>query len=395
MKPDLSVLNEKMIARLQKWSATIGPRPAGGAGEIRLQQQISSDLRELGFSVEEIPFRFAPEPVYLPYYSIAALFLIVLPWFLMQIPWAVVILPFIPSALPAVSMALIQKLPRNAKAVNLLALPPGVDLAQVELILCAHTDTARAVPAGSDSWFRFRLQSEGLARRIGWILLFMVLIHLLLLPLSGMVFYAGATFSTLIGILLIVQDLWEQLGSRNTFAPGMNDDASGVAVLLSLAEYLQKHNSTSKVGFLFTSAEECGLFGAQAFAGELKRRGASPRILGVDMVGAGDHLRIIHEAGELFTVRSDREMIVELDQALPEAVHKRLKARTGDFAAFIRGGFQSCGVESSGTRRSWRAYHTLNDDMGVIDPTMLELTLEGLIRWVEPAEPSAEMEGGE
>lgn len=390
MTADFSNFEEKVTQWLEHWNETIGPRPAGSPAEQKLQREISAHLQELGYRMVEYPFAFAPDPVFLPYSSLAGIFLILIPWLLPQIPWAAVFLPFIPSALPGLSMAIHSRLPRRSQAKNLLALPAGVDLPQVRLILCAHTDTARAVPEGSDSWFRFRLQSAGLARRMGWILLVLVLIHLLLFPLARPVFSAAATLSSLIGLVLIGQDVWEQLGSRDHFAPGINDNASGVAVLLGLAEKLKENGSIYPTSLLFTSAEECGLFGAQAFARELKKQGIAPNIVSVDMVGAGDRLRLIHEAGELFTLRADRDLLSELDQAIPDAQHKRLKTRSGDFAAFIREGFKACGMESNGTRRSWRAYHTLKDDMRIIDPTMLALTLCSLENWLIPKPPASE-----
>jgi hypothetical protein len=393
MDETLATLNLEMTAFLHKWSDVIGPRPAGGTGEVELQRQVKSYLSSLGYRIEEHPFSFAPAPVFQPYFTIAAFFLIFLPWFLYRAPLLAVVMPLIPSVLPGLSMWITQKIPRNARSVNLLALPEGVELEKLDWIFCAHTDTARAVPLGSDGWFHFRIQSEGLARRMGWILVIFVVIHLVVFQFNYPIFAAAATLSTVIGVALVIQDVWEQIGSRRKFTPGINDDASGVAVLMALAKYIQSKKPSGNIGFCFTSAEECGLFGAQAFAAELRQADLSPRVVSVDMVGAGDQLRIIYQAGELVTIRADRDLVDLLDRVLPDAIHKRLKTRTGDFAAFIRAGIPACGLESNGTKRSWRAYHTAADDFQIIDPTMLEQTLHGLTRLVEWEEPSESDEG--
>jgi aminopeptidase YwaD len=64
---------------------------------------------------------------------------------------------------------------------------------------------------------------------------------------------------------------YDHIGSlgRRTFFPGANDNASGVAMLLSLMKNYAAHPPSYSILFLATSAEELGLLGASHFVGHL------------------------------------------------------------------------------------------------------------------------------
>jgi hypothetical protein len=69
-------------------------------------------------------------------------------------------------------------------------------------------------------------------------------------------------------------------------APGANDDASGVAVVMEAARIMAQHSFDATIVFMATAAEEQGLFGARAHAEEAKSRGVDIRaVLSNDIVG--------------------------------------------------------------------------------------------------------------
>ncbi|MEE9218880.1 MAG: M28 family peptidase, partial [Acidobacteriota bacterium] len=69
-------------------------------------------------------------------------------------------------------------------------------------------------------------------------------------------------------------------------APGANDDASGVAVVMELARVLSRHRFDSTLVFMATAGEEQGLYGAWFHAREAKERDLSIRaVLSNDIVG--------------------------------------------------------------------------------------------------------------
>ncbi len=66
--------------------------------------------------------------------------------------------------------------------------------------------------------------------------------------------------------MFVVSAHYDHLGIRNgTVFPGADDNASGVAVMLAVAEYCQKAPFRRSVVFAAFDAEEAGLQGAKAF----------------------------------------------------------------------------------------------------------------------------------
>jgi Zn-dependent M28 family amino/carboxypeptidase len=69
-------------------------------------------------------------------------------------------------------------------------------------------------------------------------------------------------------------------------APGANDDASGVAVVLELARVLSRERFDSTLVFLATAGEEQGLYGAKLHAHAARDAGLDVRaVLNLDIVG--------------------------------------------------------------------------------------------------------------
>jgi Zn-dependent M28 family amino/carboxypeptidase len=69
-------------------------------------------------------------------------------------------------------------------------------------------------------------------------------------------------------------------------APGANDDASGVAVVMELARVMSRHKYDSTLVFMATAAEEQGLYGARQHARAARAAGLDVRaVLSNDIVG--------------------------------------------------------------------------------------------------------------
>jgi hypothetical protein len=98
------------------------------------------------------------------------------------------------------------------------------------------------------------------------------------------------------------------------------------------------------------------------------------------MVGAGSDLRIIDGVKSLHTVKTNPQINEWLERADPLAVRHTALRRSSDFEAFIRAGIPAGWIESSGTKQSWQAYHTLQDELALIDPRMLERAATLLFR---------------
>jgi hypothetical protein len=409
---------QRMLDLIEYLAGNVGPRPAGSAAENAAQDDLAALLREWGYRVELRPAPFAPLPAFLPYYSFPAVLFLLGAALLPVFPWLALALPVVPPALPAFANELTRRLPRTGTSRNLFAAPPDCDWQDLDLVISAHVDTARANPVHSGFLRTTQDSIFPSMRRIAWILAFLGAISASgRLTITGFVFppvlqYAALLGAGLLAVSLIGFDLAEQLLGRDVYVPGAYDNASGVAVLMAAAEQYsaaEKYSAAEihaaqetgedgsdvapsrekpveqhriKVGFLITGAEETGLHGAEAAAAWLKERNAVPRVLVLDQVGAGSHLRWIRKLGQFFPIHTNsnlNELLLRANPALEPLDHF---TRSGDYEAFLRAGFPSAGLESSGSKDADWAYHTVHDTPAVIEMHMLAECLDTLDRLI-------------
>ncbi len=91
--------------------------------------------------------------------------------------------------------------------------------------------------------------------------------------------------------LLIITAHYDHLGGMGaeTFFPGANDNAAGVATLLSLAKYYAAHPQPYSIGFICFAAEEAGLLGSRYFVeNPLVPLSNIKFLLNLDLVGTGE-----------------------------------------------------------------------------------------------------------
>lgn len=69
-------------------------------------------------------------------------------------------------------------------------------------------------------------------------------------------------------------------------APGADDNATGVAILLEMANAMMHRNPTSSVGFVFFNIEEVGQHGSKQFSKEWKEHGRRiDGVINIDTIG--------------------------------------------------------------------------------------------------------------
>jgi len=120
-------------------------------------------------------------------------------------------------------------------------------------------------------------------------------------PLTRMTQYISGAAG--IASLFLTAPLLLDLSVRGVDGEGANDNASGVAVLLSLAEQMaQLPLDSTEVWFVATGGEEIGLVGARAFAERYGKALKDAYFFAIDTVGAG---RIHYTIQESFPQRAD------------------------------------------------------------------------------------------
>ena len=79
--------------------------------------------------------------------------------------------------------------------------------------------------------------------------------------------------------------------------PGINDNGSGSATILEIAEQMSKVKPRNKVRFIWFGAEESGLLGSEAYVASLspQERSQIAAMLNFDMVGSPNFVRFVYD----------------------------------------------------------------------------------------------------
>jgi hypothetical protein len=441
-------LGERAYAHVYHLAAEIGPRPAGSEAERRAFAYIEAQLRACGLTTQITPVPFAPPPRFFAVFALGGAALLAGGLALAAVPWLAVLAPLVILPLPDIARAVIRRRPRTAQSQNLIAYTSADETAPT-LILCAHVDSAPASVFGSRWLLALHQHLMFIALRVGWALATTAILLLLgfALPAPVTQLVGGAAIVT--GGVWALMEALNQL-MRQRWSPGAHDNASGVGVVLALAEHFAQHPpERQRLGFLFTGAEETGLHGAEAFAalhrsvgevrsaspvaggasaahhrsvGEVRSaspvaggagaahhrsvgevRSASPvaggagaaqpglrgqrvAILNLDMVGAGDRLTYVLQDGALRVHATDAALNQLVRAADPEARGILNTLRSGDYLPFLRRGLATASLETRGARDAELAYHTVRDTVEVIDIARLGATAQTVIEVVATAE---------
>ena len=246
----------------------IGPRPAGSASEAKALDWLEGQIQAAGLQTRRYPVRYQNDAVFFPYFSVAAAGFLITGLMLPTAGWVTLLLPVLIYLLPE-GMLWLQGLvlPYKDGSSNLLALPVNTKPEELDVILCAHVDSARAVPDGPALWKKWRDKVMYTMMRVANILIIPGLFQMLGINITGFFQTLGQSLAWAMAGLLLMQDIWEQVGSNGKYSPGANDNGSGTALLAASAITLANESAMDlKVGYLFTGAEETGLHGARQFA---------------------------------------------------------------------------------------------------------------------------------
>ncbi len=175
---------------------------------------------------------------------------------------------------------------------------------------------------------------------------------------------------------LVISAHYDHLGVRNgRLHPGADDNASGVAAMLTIAAFFKQHPPQHSVVFAAFDGEELGLRGAQAFVAALPFPKAQLAAnLNLDMVGRNDFNRIF-AAGTSYTpsfkplveqvaMRSNVKVILGHDRSQLVAGNVEDWTGSSDHGAFHDAGipFLYFGVEDH------EDYHAPTDTVERIKP---------------------------
>jgi hypothetical protein len=252
------------------------------------------------------------------------------------------------------------------------------------LIFCAHADTAPAMALDNSFLVQLNSRAMRIMQRIAILVALLSLVTLLGFGQPVSIYWPVAAAGSLASGCFLIMDLINSLYRKKGYAPGAVDNASGVGMVLSLAEYFSEQPPKRlRLGFLITGAEETGLQGAAAIAARLGQRTGKTALFNLDMVGAGKNIQVVTQVGSFLAQSTTKPLNTLLFDVDPRAKGVWYSLKSGDFAAFLRAGMDAVSIQMAGSTQAETAYHTIKDDIHLIDLRSLEICGNMVIRFVE------------
>ena len=177
---------------------------------------------------------------------------------------------------------------------------------------------------------------------------------------------------------------YDHLGGMgsDTYFPGANDNASGVAFLLSLAKYYAANPQPYSIGFIAFAAEEAGLLGSKYFTEHPLTALEKIRFLvNVDMVGTGETGITVVNATEHPKEFATLKKLNEEKKYLSK-INSRGKASNSDHYFFAENGVPAFFIYTQG---GVAAYHDTNDIAKTLPLTEFEDLFKLLRDWLVTA----------
>ena len=370
------------LEHIRELSQGIGPRPSTGEGERRAAAYVTEQLEKFGYLVKQESFR-SPDSfsqVYIPIYTLA-------------------IMGFVADALGSLAFALlltgvafvcfvgenttalklVSAVIPKAKSLNVVARLAPRELPRRRLVLVAHMDSTR-----SGLMWHPRLVKSFRATFLALAVCLAVLPLLIVLEVAtGKRFF----FPVAIPFVIYVAYALFLLVNREVFyrhVPGANDNASGVGVMLTLAEVMALDApAETEVLIVATGCEEAGLVGMQSFLRRHRDELARSWIINIDNVGAGDVTYTTRE-GMLVPHRTGRELSETAAKvaSLPgiAVTGAPFRVMSNDTEPALLRGLEAITViaTSDGVPVNW---HWKTDTFENIDPDSVDMAYRSWSRW--------------
>lgn len=153
---------------------------------------------------------------------------------------------------------------------------------------------------------------------------------------------------------------YDHLGrmGENTYFPGANDNASGIAMLTDIARYYSKNPPAYSIAFIAFSAEEAGLVGSEYYVkNPLFPLNKIKFLINLDLLGSGEQgITVVN--GSVFEQEFELLRSINIKNNYITKINKRGKAANSDHYHFTEKGIKSFFIYALGGST---AYHDIND----------------------------------
>ncbi|MEM2878237.1 MAG: M28 family peptidase [Candidatus Hadarchaeales archaeon] len=298
---------------IDKLAYEIGPRVSGTRGERLAVEYIVRKFRECGLQVDVQWFEFTGRVSTL---SASGLILSASFIFALLLQPLIGLLIWIASLVTVFSLKSVLPAAESANIIAFKKVPEP----KKRVIISAHYDTAPCI----------RNRKLLLFRKFTFVPLLALISALLILRLLSPLDIPWIVWVVLAPVVLFSL-LVPLIGISGRGAPGANDNASGVAVMLECARALSgEENLDREVGFVAFGAEEQGLVGSKSIQRRHIQNGDV--VLNLDTLGTGDRFAVVEGNGVFRQVKTDQKINVLLEEIV---------RRNGQSPAYIWAAFSN------------------------------------------------------
>lgn len=372
MNTDVLESTNDELETLKEICQLAASRRAGSTDEEPIKAYVESSIANYGYTFTRQSFKFPSIPFLFNEPFVDSILILITLILFMDHPLIACLLPFVISILPVLMLDGSIWFPHKNTAQNLIVHPVNSRLEDARILLVAHLDSARVIPKMRNLFIVISRICEGATGSLAYVLGGLAILRLLNFSIPIGINVTIFTLIIVSTLITIIHQLWLEYFTPPAYSPGANDNASGVAAVISLLRSIYKNNpdKAPNIAILFTSSEEEGLFGARAFVKSKIKWNYKPVVINVDSIGGGNQLGLVRRYGRLFPFNtSDRinNIFKEYDKQLVDIIHLH---RSGDYLPFIRNGYKTASLESVQNGGTPREYHTTEDTFDFIHSHM-------------------------
>lgn len=376
-------LGERALEHIRHLAENIGPRPTGSIPEAEAFAYTEEFFQSLGLATQRDPIDSIR-----PHRSASWFYLVLLTLLMLGVLFVEQAPLFIP-ALILLTRFVIAPLRLNMAAnpvrggsnsFNIIAeQPPLSSKPKAILILGAHLDTAVARVYYKTGWRKTVRKVFGFT---GFLIVFALLLASLILEWPLRQIFDASTAERVTRELRLVAKVYmvaiwlylmfnviERLLKPMIFAPGANDNASGVAAVLALAEhYAANPPRNITLRYILFCGEEVGLVGSARYADKLRTLEKNRLyMLNFDMVGTGDQVKYVRPGTHGLLNSWLREGGATGGSLIGFG--------SSDFRSFSRHDIPAAGLYTVGNKMIFDVYHSTEDILTYISPAALDKTI--------------------
>jgi hypothetical protein len=380
-------MSETTLHHIEHFTQTIGPRGSTTAGERAAHDYCETTLTNLGYTPQREPFA-SPVSGWHPYALAAGVMLVSIALFYLFSlgPDAQMgaLAALVLGGLGAVSFFLEVAHKSNPlnwflpvdRSQNVWVMAPPSGAVQRRVVVSGHVDTHRAALA---------MQSPGLWQTFQILTLLVGVANVLLIVLFGWGLVTPdplpRTIALVTGVLYLLGLVFTLQPDRAAYVVGANDNASGAAAVLTLAERLKATPLANTAVYLVnTGCEEVGCAG---LADWIRRHAATDApnasyLVLDNIAGRGSEVNYVLDETLLTPVRSDPGLVALAEQVA--TAHPALGAKPFHY----RGLYSELSIATVHGQKALGLldfdpqtkmppnFHTTRDDMSNLDPAVLD-----------------------